>query len=318
MARRRRSSCRRRTVPPRARSCWCASTDVCARSILSVPTRVDGWPRVRSGKGATSTVRCTSIASIHARVKPSAWSASARRPTSSASTTVWPSWSCHPRRSPAGSLTPAEAVLLQRELAARVVRTGRVRPRTIAGADTSIRAGRVHAALCLFSYPGLELLETARAVRPVEFPYVPGLLAFRELPALLEAATRLARAPDLLLVDGHGLAHPRRFGLACHLGLALDLPALGCGKSLLVGEFRPPGERRGSGSRLLHRGEVIGRVLRTRSAVKPVFVSIGHRIDLATAARIVLACAPRYRLPEPIRAADRLAGSEPYRLSSPP
>jgi deoxyribonuclease V len=207
------------------------------------------------------------------------------------------------------SPTPAEAVALQRRLAQRVVRAGRPRVRTVCGADTSVRAGVVSAALCVFTFPGLEPVESASARRPVGFPYVPGLLAFRELPALRAAWRRLARAPDLLLVDGHGLAHPRRCGIACHLGLELDRPAIGVGKSLLVGEHRPPSAARGSRARLLHRGEVVGTVLRTRTAVAPVYVSIGHRIELAEAVRIVLACARRYRLPEPIRAADHLAGA---------
>jgi deoxyribonuclease V len=160
----------------------------------------------------------------------------------------------------------------------------------------------------VFSFPALEPLANATATRPVEFPYVPGLLAFRELPALLEAYAGLAEEPDLLLVDGHGLAHPRRFGIACHLGVELDRPSIGCGKSLLVGEHAEPAPRRGSSTLLLHRGERIGRCLRTRAGVRPVYVSIGHRCALEHAVSIVLACAPRYRLPEPIRAADHLAG----------
>ncbi len=190
-------------------------------------------------------------------------------------------------------------------------RTGRVRPRTVAGVDTSIRAERVHAAVCLFSFPELEPLETARALRPVEFPYVPGLLAFRELPALLEAYEKLSREPDLLLVDGHGLAHPRRFGIACHLGVVLDRPSIGCGKSLLVGTHRDPGPRRGAHTRLVEGGEVLGTCLRTRTGVKPVYVSIGHRIDLDAAVKLVLACARGRRLPEPVHAADRAAGEDP-------
>jgi deoxyribonuclease V len=205
--------------------------------------------------------------------------------------------------------TPKEAVALQRVLAPRIVRTRRcAEPRTVAGADTSIRAGRVHAVVCVFSFPALEWLETGSSVRPVEFPYVPGLLTFRELPALREAYGKLAREPDVILMDGQGLAHPRRIGIASHLGLALDRPTVGCAKTLLVGEHRPPGPRRGSRTRLVHRGEVVGACLRTQNGVKPVYVSIGHRVDLPFALRIVLRCARRYRLPEPIRAADQAAG----------
>ena len=188
------------------------------------------------------------------------------------------------------------------------------RLKRVAGVDVGVRNGRVQAAVAVLAYPSLEPLATATAVRPVEFPYVPGLLAFREVPAILDAFERLAAgggpAPQLLLVDGHGYAHPRRFGVACHVGVELGLPALGCGKSRLVGEHREPGSRRGSRCRLTDRGEVIGTVLRTRDRVRPVYVSVGHRIELGDAVRVVLGCARRYRLPEPIRAADRAAGEQ--------
>jgi deoxyribonuclease V len=147
------------------------------------------------------------------------------------------------------------------------------------------------------------------AVRPLRLPYVPGLLSFREDPAVLAALRRLRATPDVLLYDGHGLAHPRRFGVACHIGLIVDRPAIGCAKSRLVGMHREPGWRRGSAAPLLDGGEVIGSVLRTRDGVRPVFVSVGHRIDLRTARRIVLACALRHRLPEPTRLADQLVGA---------
>jgi len=204
--------------------------------------------------------------------------------------------------------TPREAVALQRELAPRVVARGNPRVRAVCGVDTSIREGRAHAALSVLAFPSLEPLEERTASLPVSFPYVPGLLSFRELPALRVAWRRLATLPDVLLVDGHGLAHPRRFGIACHLGVELGRPALGVGKSLLVGEHRAPAARRGSRTRLVHRGEVVGTCLRTRDGVKPVYVSVGHRIGLVEAVRLVLACGRGFRLPEPIRAADRLAG----------
>jgi deoxyribonuclease V len=151
-------------------------------------------------------------------------------------------------------------------------------------------------------------VERSTAERAVEFPYVPGLLGFREVPCLLEAFEGLRRVPDLILVDGHGIAHPRRFGVATHLGLELGLPTVGCGKSRLVGEHREPGLRRGSRTRLVERGEVIGSCLRTRDGVRPVYVSVGHRVDLESAVRLVLRATGRYRLPEPIRAAHRTAG----------
>jgi deoxyribonuclease V len=205
-------------------------------------------------------------------------------------------------------LTPKQAVARQRELCARVVRRGRVAPpATVAGVDVGVRDGIARAAVVVLAFPELALIERASSEQPVDFPYVPGLLGFREVPAILRAFEKLSRRPDLLLVDGHGLAHPRRFGVACHLGVELDLAAIGCGKSRLIGMFREPGPRRGAGSPLVDRGETIGHVLRTRAGVKPLFVSIGHRIDLPRAVELVLACTPRFRLPEPIRAADAFA-----------
>ncbi len=148
-------------------------------------------------------------------------------------------------------------------------------------------------------------LESASVLRRASFPYVPGYLSFRELPPLLEAFAKLGRRPDLVLCDGHGRAHPRRFGFACHLGVALDLPSVGVAKSRLVGSHREPGPRRGATRVLRHEGDTIGSVLRTREGVAPVYVSIGHRVSLATARRLVLRFAPRWRLPEPLRAAHQ-------------
>jgi len=180
-------------------------------------------------------------------------------------------------------------------------------PRTIAGVDIGIRGERARAAIVVFAWPELVEVERSIAELPVRFPYVPGLLGFREVPCLVKAYERLEVRPDVALVDGHGLAHPRRFGVATHFGVELDLPTIGVGKSLLVGTHRAVGPRRGSGVRLVHLGEVIGTVLRTRAGVQPVIVSIGHRVDLVTAVRLVLRCALRYRLPEPIRAAHHAA-----------
>ena len=180
-------------------------------------------------------------------------------------------------------------------------------PHTVAGVDIGIRGDTARGAVVVLSWPGLEELESVVAEQPVRFPYVPGLLGFREVPCLLEAFERLKTRPDVALVDGQGLAHPRRFGVACHLGVVLDLPTVGVGKSRLVGEHREPGPRRGARVRLLHEGEVIGAVVRTRDGVKPLYVSIGHRVDLDTAVRLVLRSARRFRLPEPIRAAHLAA-----------
>jgi len=211
------------------------------------------------------------------------------------------------------NLAPVEAIALQAELAGRVETTDRLGAVTrVAGVDCGFEErGRVtRAAVAVLAWPGLAPVETVVARLPTTFPYVPGLLSFRELPAVLEAFAQLAGLPDLLLCDGQGIAHPRRLGIASHLGLLLDLPAIGVGKSRLVGEFREPGKRRGATSPLLHRGEMVGMVLRTRDGVKPLFVSVGHRVSLQTAVRWVLDCAPRYRLPEPIRAADRAASAK--------
>lgn len=224
-----------------------------------------------------------------------------------------------PKRWPyrGAQLSFREAVALQAELRERVVEVGEgSSPRTVAGVDVSVKGGEARAAVCVFAFPELVPLERATRALPLAFPYIPGLLGFREVPAVLAALERLREPPDLLLVDGHGRAHPRRFGVACHVGVELDLPAIGVGKSLLVGSCAEPGLRRGASTRLVHDGEVVGRALRTRAGVRPVFVSVGHRVDLARAAELVLACAPRFRLPEPIRAADALAGELPVRRSS--
>jgi len=160
------------------------------------------------------------------------------------------------------------------------------------------------------------VVEERVAAQPLRFPYVPGLLSFREAPALLAALRRLRAPADALLCDGHGLAHPRRFGIACHLGVLARIPSAGCAKSRLIGTHREPGRRRGSRAPLFDRDEVIGSVLRTREGVRPIFVSIGHRLDLAAAEALVLACGEGYRLPEPTRLADRLVAAAKAERSS--
>lgn len=209
-------------------------------------------------------------------------------------------------------LSPREAATLQRELAARVVRHGDVSERavrSIAGSDVAFDrpSGRAVGAAVVLAWPSLEVVERMTVETPVTFPYVPGLLSFRETPVLLPAFEGLRHAPDLLMVDGHGYAHPRRFGFACHLGLLLDVPTIGVAKSRLVGEAGTVSRPRGCRADLTDGGEVIGSLLRTREDVRPVYVSAGHRIGLASAERWVLACATKYRLPEPTRLADRLA-----------
>jgi deoxyribonuclease V len=203
--------------------------------------------------------------------------------------------------------TPREAVALQRLLAPRVEVVDRLpRPlRRVAGVDVSYRKSGdlFHAAVVVLAFPDLTPLEEAAASDRVAFPYVPGLLSFRELPVLLDAFRQLTIVPDAILVDGQGIAHPRRFGLASHLGLWLDLPTVGCAKSRLCGEHLPPGSRRGDRVPLWLEGEEVGAVLTTRDGVKPLYVSPGHKIDVEAAVRLVLACGGGYRLPEPTRLA---------------
>lgn len=179
----------------------------------------------------------------------------------------------------------------------------------VAGIDVGFEdEGRVsRAAAVVLELPNLILLDQAIARRPTVFPYIPGLLSFREIPVVLDALDRLRQAPDILICDGQGIAHPRRFGLACHLGLLCDLPSIGVAKSRLIGTYIEPGRDRGAWSHLLVSGECVGAVVRTRSDVKPLFVSIGHRIGLTTAISTLLGCTTRYRLPETTRLAHRLA-----------
>lgn len=207
-------------------------------------------------------------------------------------------------------LSPAAAIALQEKLRGRVVGVDRLGPvRRVAGVDVGFeRNGSVtRAAVAVLDFPGLELVDWAIARMPTRFPYIPGLLSFRETPAVLRALGRLKVRPDLLLCDGQGLAHPRRFGFACHLGLLADIPSIGVAKTRLIGEHGALPARRGRWVPLNERGEVIGAVLRTRQGVKPLFVSVGHRISLDTAVRWVMACVTRYRLPETTRWAHRLA-----------
>jgi deoxyribonuclease V len=209
-------------------------------------------------------------------------------------------------------LSPREAIAVQKRLAAAVRPVPPRHPlRLVAGLDAAFshEGERCIAGVVLWDRSQGAVVEQRVATRRLSFPYVPGLLSFREAPALLAALRKLHRTPHLLLCDGHGLAHPRRFGIACHLGILTGLPSAGCAKSRLVGSHGDPGRERGSRARLESEGEVIGTVLRTRTAVKPVFVSVGHRIDLASAERVVLDCAVGYRLPEPTRLADRLVAA---------
>jgi len=183
------------------------------------------------------------------------------------------------------------------------------RLRLVAGLDAHYqpRAGLAWGAAALLAWPDLELVESALACRPLDFPYVPGLLSFREAPAHIAALACLSRRPDLVFVDGQGIAHPRRLGLASHVGVLAGLPTIGVAKSRLIGTFDPPGPEKGASAPLIDKGETIGTVLRTRTGVRPLFVSVGHRIALDAAVHLVLEAAPRYHLPEPTRLADKLS-----------
>lgn len=182
--------------------------------------------------------------------------------------------------------------------------------RLVAGVDVGVlEDGRVRAAVAVLDYPGLTLVESALAVQQAALPYVPGFLSFRELPPVLEALDKLSRAPDLLACDGQGIAHPRGFGIASHLGVLTDMPSIGIAKSRLVGRYDEPGLERGSRSPLTYHRKQIGWVLRTRTGVKPVFVSPGHRVDLEGCADLALSLTPKYRLPETTRQAHNLASA---------
>jgi len=208
-------------------------------------------------------------------------------------------------------VSPAQALDIQQRLAAQVSRISEVTtPRFVAGVDISVNKalGMATGAVVVLNYPELRLVETKVVNGKLDFPYIPGLLSFRESPLTLAACQRLTVTPDLILVDGQGIAHPRRMGLASHLGLFLNTPTIGCAKSLLCGGHEEPGEKPGSYAEVIDRGEIIGAALRTRLGVKPIYVSIGHKVDLQTAIYWVLDCCRGYRLPEPTRLAHLAAG----------
>ncbi len=224
-------------------------------------------------------------------------------------------------------VSPHDAAAVQRALRARLKteddppRVGE-RTRTVAGVDNAYVRGAdggtlgVGVAVAL-SFPGLEPVEWSIAILPVRFPYIPGLLAFREVPVMQAALAGLRVSPDLVLVDAHGYAHPRRFGAASHLGVLIERPTIGCAKSRLVGQFTPPGPEAGARAPLIEHGETIGMVVRTRAGSAPLFISIGHRVSLTTAVDMVLACCrpgSRGRLPEPTRLADQRTKQEASRL----
>jgi len=210
-------------------------------------------------------------------------------------------------------VTPKEAAAIQQELRHKILQVDQLPTiQRIAGIDVGFEQDRKisRAGVVVLDFPSLDVRERVIARTPTSFPYVPGLLSFREIPVILEALGELDPLPDLLFCDGQGLAHPRRMGLACHLGLATGLPSIGVAKSRLIGEYRMPGDERGDWEPLMDAEEVIGAVVRTRANTKPVFVSIGHRVSLETAIELTMRCTTRFRIPQPTRLAHQIASNE--------
>ena len=209
--------------------------------------------------------------------------------------------------------TVSEAKIIQESLRHQVIPSDQLlQPvKYVAGVDMGFNSNGTisRAAVAVLSFPDLQVVETALAYRPTSFPYIPGFLSFREIPAVLDALEKIQITPDIILCDGQGIAHPRRLGIASHLGVILDIPTIGVAKSLLIGKYEELPDTKGSWQPLIDKGEIVGAVLRTRPRVKPVYVSIGHRISLNTAINYVLSCTPKYRLPETTRIADKLASA---------
>jgi deoxyribonuclease V len=208
-------------------------------------------------------------------------------------------------------VSAAQAREIQVNLARKVIaENGVIKPRLVAGIDISApdAQGIARGAVVVLRYPEFSIVEVKVVEGKITFAYIPGLLSFRESPLILAACEKLYNVPDLILIDGQGIAHPRRMGLASHVGLFLDLPTIGCAKSILCGRHRPVGEEVGSHAELIDNGELIGAALRTKSGVKPIYVSVGHKIDLASALQWVIKCCRGYRLPEPTRLAHLAAG----------
>jgi len=209
------------------------------------------------------------------------------------------------------NVSPAQAIALQNELTRKVVYD---RPldlaaiKSVAGVDVSVKNNVSQAAVVVLSYPQLSPVETVLHQMPTPFPYIPGLLSFREGPVLEEAFRKLAHEPDVFIFDGMGRIHPRRIGIASQMGLLLKKSTIGCGKSIVVGQYVQPPNEKGMYSALMDQGEKLGVILRTRTGVQPVFISVGHLADLPTAIELIMRCTTKYRLPQPIRAAHNAAG----------
>lgn len=211
-------------------------------------------------------------------------------------------------------MTLEEAIVVQEKLQDQVITEDQLQEsvKYVAGVDMGFEAdGTIsRAAVAVLSFPDLQVIETSLARRPTSFPYIPGFLSFREIPAVLDALEKIKITPDIFLCDGQGIAHPRRLGIASHLGLLIDMPTIGVAKSLLVGKHEELPETKGSQQPLIYKGETVGTVLRTRTGVKPLYISSGHRISLPTAIDYVLRCTTKYRLPETTRIADKLASAK--------
>ena len=209
------------------------------------------------------------------------------------------------------NLSYKEAIEIQRQLASQVQFVGmKKKPKIIAGLDCAFSKDgkRIFAAAVIIDLSDFSITETVTASRTLDFPYIPGLLSFREAPACIDVIEKLKASPDCFIIDGQGIAHPRRLGIASHIGLLIDKPTIGCAKSRLIGTFKEPGGKKGSFSPLVDSNEEIGVVLRTRTDVKPVYVSVGHKCTLDDAISVVLQCTTKYRLPEPSRLAHQLVG----------
>lgn len=209
------------------------------------------------------------------------------------------------------NLNSKDAIALQMSLAHRLISDTPIdidSVKTVAGVDVSVKNNVSQAAVVVMNYPDLEIIETVRAQQPTSYPYVPGLLTFREGPVLVDAFEQLENEPDVFIFDGMGQIHPRKIGIAAHLGLWLEKPTIGCGKTHFIGDYDTPAMEKGSYSDLMYKGEQLGVVLRTRTNVKPVYISVGHMADLNTAVSLTMECTPQYRLPRPTRQAHIAAG----------
>lgn len=206
--------------------------------------------------------------------------------------------------------TPQQAIKLQNELRGQVKICSfpPEKVRLIAGADLSFNkfSDTIYAGIVVMTFPVLEVVEEAHIIMESRFPYIPGLLSFREIPAIAEVWKKLKIRPDVVVLDGHGIAHPRRMGIASHFGLLADCPAIGCGKTVLTGQFNEPEKEKGAFSYMYHKEEIVGAALRTKTGVKPVFISVGNKITLEDALSIMIQCSKSYRIPEPTRQAHLL------------